>query len=135
MKGALKLSNPLVIEDTGWGSAIEQIDIRHGDLLRWAQEGKNDGIIVRSLDEAYQDDDGTYDTVYVAFDSNQFKLLDPVTYDDNGNVIPLSKRFDSGNEDIRFSQRISAEEQVERMETEIQYLKKLVQIQRRGKVA
>lgn len=135
MKGALKLSNPLVIEDTGWGSAIEQIDIRHGDLLRWAREGKNDGIIVRSLDEAYQDDDGTYDTVYVAFDSNQFKLLDPVTYDDNGNVIPLSKRFDSGNEDIRFSQRISAEEQVERMETEIQYLKKLVQIQRVGKVA
>ena len=37
--------------------------------------------------------------------------------------------------DIRFSQRISAEEQVERMETEIQYLKKLVQIQRVGKVA
>ncbi len=38
-------------------------------------------------------------------------------------------------DNIRFSQRISAEEQVERMETEIQYLKKLVQIQKRGKVA
>lgn len=37
--------------------------------------------------------------------------------------------------DIRFSRRISAKEQVERMETEIQYLKKLVQIQKRGKVA
>jgi len=37
--------------------------------------------------------------------------------------------------DIRFSRRISAEERVERMETEIQYLKKLVQIQKRGKVA
>ncbi len=34
--------------------------------------------------------------------------------------------------DIRFSQRISAEE---RVETEIQYLKKLVQIQKQGKVA
>ena len=45
-------------------------------------------------------------------------------------------RFSSrNNPDIRFSQRISAEEQVERMETEIQYLKKLVQIQRMGKVA
>lgn len=36
------------------------------------------------------------------------------------------------NPDVRFSRRISAEEQVERMETEIQYLKKLVQIQKRG---
>ena len=43
--------------------------------------------------------------------------------------------FDRNNPDIRFSRRISAEEQVERMETEIQYLKKLVQIQRVGKVA
>lgn len=39
------------------------------------------------------------------------------------------------NPDIRYSQRIRAEKQVERMETEIQYLKKLVQIQKRGKVA
>lgn len=36
------------------------------------------------------------------------------------------------NPDVRFSRRVSAEEQVERMETEIQYLKKLVQIQKRG---
>jgi len=31
------------------------------------------------------------------------KLSPAVTYDDNGNVIPLSKRFDSGNSDIRYS--------------------------------
>lgn len=65
-------------------------------------------------------------------DSTRVKSGYPVEYDDNGNVIPLSKRFDSGNDDIRFSRRISAEEQMERMETEIQYLKKLVQIQKRG---
>nr|DAI84780.1 MAG TPA: nuclease [Caudoviricetes sp.] len=35
-------------------------------------------------------------------------------------------------DNIRFSRRVSAEEQMERMETEIQYLKKLVQIQKRG---
>lgn len=33
---------------------------------------------------------------------NNRKLLDPVTYDDNGNVIPLSKRFDSNKHDVRF---------------------------------
>ena len=37
----------------------------------------------------------------------KIKLADPVTYDDNGNVIPLSKRFDSSNKDIRYSERDS----------------------------
>lgn len=36
-------------------------------------------------------------------DASQIKSADPVTYDNNGNVIPLSERFNSGNEDIRFS--------------------------------
>lgn len=36
-------------------------------------------------------------------DSAQVKSADPVTYDDNGNVIPLSERFNSGKKDIRFS--------------------------------
>lgn len=34
---------------------------------------------------------------------NNRKLLDPVTYDDQGNVIPLSERFNPNNNDIRFS--------------------------------
>jgi len=33
----------------------------------------------------------------------QAKLADPVTYDDNGNVIPLSERFNDQKDDIRFS--------------------------------
>ena len=33
------------------------------------------------------------------------KLADAVTYDDQGDVIPLSERFDRGNEDIRYSLR------------------------------
>lgn len=35
-------------------------------------------------------------------------------------------------DDIRFSQRVSAGERVERMNTEIEYLKKLVEIQKHG---
>ena len=34
---------------------------------------------------------------------NNRKLLDAVTYDDNGNVIPLSERFNENNADVRFS--------------------------------
>ena len=37
------------------------------------------------------------------YNSSQIKSADPVTYDDNGNVIPLSKRFDSAEDDIRYS--------------------------------
>lgn len=33
------------------------------------------------------------------------KLADAVTCDDQGDVIPLSERFDKGNEDIRYSLR------------------------------
>ena len=36
-------------------------------------------------------------------DSAQVKSADPVTYDDDGNVIPLSERFQDDNPDIRFS--------------------------------
>lgn len=34
---------------------------------------------------------------------NNRKLLDAVTYDDNGNIIPLSERFNPRKEDIRYS--------------------------------
>ena len=37
------------------------------------------------------------------FSPDQIKSADPVTYDDSGNVIPLSKRFDAAQDDIRFS--------------------------------
>jgi hypothetical protein len=35
--------------------------------------------------------------------SSQAKLADPVTYDENGNVIPLSQRFQAESPDIRYS--------------------------------
>jgi len=36
------------------------------------------------------------------FDPNQIKSADPFTYDDAGNLIPLSQRFNPGSNDIRF---------------------------------
>lgn len=53
--------------------------------------------------------DGTIQSEYgdeaVAFYPNQIKSADPVTYDDEGNVIPLSQRFNEENEDIRYSKK------------------------------
>lgn len=42
---------------------------------------------------------------YVIRKSAQVKSADPIIYDDLGNVIPLSERFDAEEEDIRYSDR------------------------------
>ena len=39
---------------------------------------------------------------YVVTDPSKIKSAEPVTYDNDGNVIPLSERFNPENEDIRF---------------------------------
>lgn len=41
------------------------------------------------------------------FEPSQIKSADPVVYDNNGDVIPLSERFDKDNNDIRYSSRDS----------------------------
>ena len=75
MEVYLNLKNPLVIEDEGWGSAVRQADMRHGDLMRWAQEGGHDGIIVKSTDEDLVDMNGDPDAVYIAFSPEQIKRV------------------------------------------------------------
>lgn len=58
------------------------------------------------LNEAF---DRGYDAVffpgyaYLTGNSEQIKSADPVTYDDAGNVIPLSQRFQAFESDIRYS--------------------------------
>jgi hypothetical protein len=47
-------------------------------------------------------------------ESWQAKLADPITYDDDGNIIPLSERFNEDNPDIRYS--ITPEEDEEYMQ-------------------
>lgn len=44
-------------------------------------------------------------TVWIPFTSEQIKSAEPVTYDDRGNIIPPSERFNENKKDIRFSIR------------------------------
>ena len=46
---------------------------------------------------------GEKSDIILALDSSQLKSADAVTNDDNGNVIPLSQRFNSDEQDIRYS--------------------------------
>ena len=61
---------------------------------------------IRLQNEGYDGVIREYDGVvdeYIAFSPNQIKSAEPVTYDDNGNVIPLSERFNPEKEDLRYS--------------------------------
>lgn len=48
--------------------------------------------------------------IYVAFDSNQFKKADPVTYHPDGTPVDLSERFNEGSADINYSGNVFGRE-------------------------
>jgi hypothetical protein len=60
-------------------------------LKKW----KYDGLVYAN------DKEGAGDS-YVPFDPNQIKSADPITRNNSGNIIPLSSRFDSSKDDIRY---------------------------------
>jgi hypothetical protein len=55
------------------------------------------------------DGSATPDDIKVVFSPSQIKSADPVTYDEQGNVVPLSKRFDVTTPLISFSREGDAE--------------------------
>lgn len=82
----------------GWGDnyniieqkvPVDEIWWDGNDIAEWGYGREEDYI--NDTDFAYKNT------------KNNKKLLDAVTYDDEGNVIPLSKRFNEADTDIRFS--------------------------------
>lgn len=71
----------------------------------------------RGYDGVIQSEEG--DEI-VAFYPEQIKLTDPVTYDDSGNIIPLSERFNSSNPDIRYSMKVEDEDTLEFLNDQIE---------------
>lgn len=72
------------------------------EIAVWAKQNGYDAVHFKNL---Y--DYGDLADDYCFFSPNQVKSADPVTYDDNGKIIPLSERFNPESNDIRF--RISGE--------------------------
>jgi hypothetical protein len=61
------------------------------------------------------------DTVHtIVFDSSQIKSADAATYDDGGNLIPLSQRFLAEEEDVRFAPEEEFEIVPEQVEDQIE---------------
>ena len=111
IEGFLKLENPYEVFGTRFDrSDLEAIAKKAGkevtieNVTQILQQLGHDGIIAK-------DYNGTTNPVnqYVIFDANQVKSAEAVTYDDKGKVIPLSQRFNSGSNDIRYSLADEAE--------------------------
>ena len=70
-----------------------------------------DGIIDMTVDDKLDrpgNSESTEDDFHViVWDNRKIKLADPITYDDDGNVIPLSKRFNMESQDIRENEMVN----------------------------
>ena len=81
------------------------------DISAFAKyKGYRSVVFVDIYDSGAYGDRGVLSDVFSFFyPQEDIKSADPVTYDDDGNVIPLSKRFDVTNKDIRYSTRVKVD--------------------------
>ena len=113
----LDIESPLEQDFRGQNSDFardaEGNDVSTRTFARRAKEsnGRYDGAIISNVDEygdgIEADGAGNYDgsvTDYIPVSADQIYSAEPVVYDDNGQVVPLSKRFVAGNSDIRYKQ-------------------------------
>lgn len=100
--------NPFEFDANGgqfWALKVPQMGDGYYDtdsVSKWALENGYTSVIMHNIYDYGDKADN-----YVFFNSSQLKSADPVTYDDDGNVIPLSERFNEKNEDIRYSRKDS----------------------------
>lgn len=109
----LDMKNPLIIDAkyNNWDSVPFEGKTRTTrQLVKSARIRGYDGVIFKNIHDVAGTNDvnpAYFSTVYAVFKPNQVFSADPVTYDNNGNVIPLSERFNPENNDIRYSDRDS----------------------------
>ena len=83
----VRFDNPEIIDGEKEGRHFEWDE---EDVAQFRKEGKD------SVHITHPDAD-----VITVFDPNQIKSADPFTYDEQGNLIPLSERFNLESDDIR----------------------------------
>ena len=109
-----RTANPLVIE--GNGANWNQLDGRKigkqglvttRDVVEYASQKGYDSVIFKDIVDNGDVKGAGASTVYAFLGEGALKSADPITYDDNGDVILPSERFNPNNNDIRYSDRAS----------------------------
>ena len=97
-------------EDREWTTRANVIEMLEFELSQPKEESLDKTLLNNLLDAIKNKEydritttSPEYVDVYAVEKPNLIKSADPVVYDDNGNVIPLSKRFDTGQESIKFA--------------------------------
>lgn len=112
ISGALKINRALTQEEA------DRILTENGRPVQEWQQYQDDAEIknLKGNKQAlydYEHTMGPLDMDALGYDPNQTdggkKLLDPITYDDDGNIIPLSQRFNSEIQDVRYDEDLDAE--------------------------
>lgn len=102
----LSIQDPLEVDARGGKWRDAQTRGRTSGVIQQALSEGRDGVIIKNVQDDYQTGVAgktPTTTTYSTFNSNQIKSADPVTYDEAGNVIPLSQRFDESRDEISFS--------------------------------
>lgn len=117
-----KTDNLLIVDGDGreWNDLRSEYGSTTRRVAEKARKAGFDGVIIRNIydtgmdwDDSVDEDADLMSDVYIFFNpQEQVKSADPVTYDDAGNVIPLSERFDTTKSDIRYSDRDAGAEKV-----------------------
>lgn len=83
-----------------WSKEADKIRVQAKEVLsKYLRDSGYDSMEIK-LDKGTN---GRSTDTFIVFSPEQVKSADPVTYDDNGKVIPLSQRFNTKNEDTRYS--------------------------------
>lgn len=104
----------LDVENLKFAFGVEQ-DRQYAADLRKRQEGVTDREEIAKINKEYREETGIdaffdwQNGWYNVLAPELIKSADPVTYDDDGKVIPLSERFNKEKKDIRFSLSLPVE--------------------------
>lgn len=110
-KGFAKQEDELTkFREKGYANLEHSKDLK-ADIKRMQEEWESRAKQIKDLVDEHFNNSG-YDGVFMEDDhgiqmrlylsSRDVKSADPVTFDDDGNVIPLSQRFNKDNPDIRY---------------------------------
>lgn len=101
---------PLVIDGGGAFWANVPVDVWGGtyttdDIVKRAKDEGYTSVLIKNINDVAMNNYSANikADIYAFFSPEQVKSADPVTYDDEGNVIPLSERFNPDNPDLRYS--------------------------------